>query len=64
MTLLRTLRQLILGETWMLPLGVAALVLAGLVVRAVAPDAWEDAGGFLLLVGVIALLGLALRPRR
>ena len=63
MTLLRTLRQLILGETWVLPLGVAALVLASVAVRALAPDAWEDAGGFLLLAGVIALLGLALRHR-
>jgi membrane protein implicated in regulation of membrane protease activity len=58
-SVLRDLRKLVLGETWVLPLGVAALLVAGLVLRAVAPDLWEDAGGFLLLGGVVALLAAA-----
>jgi hypothetical protein len=56
-SVLRELRKLVLGETWVLPLGVAALLAAALVLRAVAPDLWEDAGGFLLLGGVVGLLG-------
>jgi hypothetical protein len=55
-SVLRELRKLVLGETWVLPLGVAALLAASLVLRAVAPDLWEDAGGFLLLSGVVGLL--------
>jgi hypothetical protein len=58
-SVLRELRKLVLGETWVLPLGVAALLAAALVLRAVAPDLWEDAGGFLLLGGVVGLLGAA-----
>ena len=59
MTVLRTLRKLVLGETWVLPLGVASLVAAALVVREAAPDVWEDVGGFLLLGGVLVLLVVA-----
>jgi hypothetical protein len=55
-SVLRELRKLVLGETWVLPLGVAALLAASLILRAVAPDLWEDAGGFLLLGGVVGLL--------
>jgi hypothetical protein len=55
-SVLRELRRLVLGETWVLPLGVAALLAASLILRAVAPDLWEDAGGFLLLGGVVGLL--------
>ena len=69
MSVLRELRKLVLGETWVLPLGVAALLAASLVLRAVAPDRWEDAGGVLLLGGVVGLLaavsaGSASRRRR
>jgi len=56
-TFLRTLRKLVLGETWILPLGVAAVVAAAaLVVRPLADGAWEHAGGFVLLAGVLAVL--------
>jgi hypothetical protein len=37
---MRTVRKLVLGETWALPIGIAI---------AVAADWWEDAGGFILL---------------
>jgi hypothetical protein len=59
MSVLRDLRKLVLGETWLLPLGVAALVGGALAVRALAPEVWEDAGGFLLLAGVVGLLVVA-----
>ena len=56
MTLLRTLRKLVLGETWALPVGVAASVSAAAVARDVTgPDGWfADAGGWLLL-GLLAV---------
>ena len=68
MSTLRTLKKLLLGETWLLPLGLAAVVLTGaLVIRPLAPHAWTAIGGFVLLTGVIAVLvasvGLGLRRR-
>jgi hypothetical protein len=60
MSLLRTLRKLILGETWVLPLGIATVVLlAVLVARPLMDHAWRQAGGFLLLAGVAAVLTLS-----
>ncbi len=56
MSLLRTLRKLVLGETWVLPLGVLALLVLGDVLRVADAGLWRDAGGPLLLVGVVAVL--------
>jgi hypothetical protein len=57
MRTLRTLKKLFLGETWLLPLGLAAVVLAGaLVIRPLAPHAWPAIGGFVLLGGVTVVL--------
>jgi hypothetical protein len=55
------LRKLVLGETWALPAAVTVLVAGALVLRAVAPDLWDDAGGFLLLLGAVVALSCALR---
>jgi hypothetical protein len=63
MTVLRGLRLLVLGETWTLPLGVAAVLAAGALVRHAAPHAWHAAGGFLLLAGVLAVLAAAISRR-
>ena len=60
-TFLRTLRELVLGETWALPLGVAFVLVVGAVLEDVAEDFWEDAGGFVLLGGVIAVLLVTVR---
>jgi hypothetical protein len=65
--LIRTLRKLVLGETWVLPIGVAVAVGCAGVLRALAGDAgwWRDGGGFVLLALVlVALLVAAGRPRR
>jgi hypothetical protein len=56
MSFLRGLRLLLLGETWTLPVGVLAVLLAGTALRASVPGLWRDAGGFVLLAGVIAVL--------
>jgi hypothetical protein len=64
---IRTLRKLVLGETWTLPIGVAIAVGAAGVLRALAGDAgwWRDAGGFVLLaLIVLALLAAVGRPGR
>jgi membrane protein implicated in regulation of membrane protease activity len=59
----KQLRKLVFGETWTLPLGVAAVVLIGYGVRALLPaDTWEDGGGFVLLALVLAALLAALIP--
>ncbi|HEY7629327.1 MAG TPA: hypothetical protein VH817_01425 [Thermoleophilaceae bacterium] len=53
---LKQLRKLILGETWILPIGVGiALGICG-ILRAVAGDrAWWHHGGGFILLGLIAL---------
>ena len=66
MNTLRTLRKLVLGETWALPLGIAAAVGLAAVVRAVAGAHgwWHHGGGVLLLALLVAALLASLRPRR
>ena len=59
---MRALRKLVLGETVALPVGVALVVAAGLVLEAVAGSWWEDAGGFILLALVVAVLAVSLAP--
>jgi hypothetical protein len=58
--------KLILGETRILPAGVALVLGAGLVLDAVARDTgwWTHAGGFVLLAGVVAALSASLRVSR
>jgi hypothetical protein len=59
---MNALRKLILGETWILPLGITGVVLVvALVVRPLMGDAWESAGGFVLLAAVCAVLVLSTR---
>jgi hypothetical protein len=59
---MRALRKMVLGETWALPVAVALLLALGLVLRAVAEGFWDDAGGFVLLLGAVLALRWAL-PR-
>jgi hypothetical protein len=64
---LRDLRKLILGETWTLPLGVAAALGVAAVLRALsgAHGWWRAGGGAVLAVLVVAALVVSLRaPRR
>lgn len=59
MSVARTLRKLVLGETWLLPLGLVAVLAAALVLREALPDVWEHAGGFVVLAGVAVILVLS-----
>lgn len=65
MSFLRAMRKLVLGETWVLPGGVAAAVAAAAVVRAVAGSGgwWRDAGGVLLAAGLVTALAVAVLRR-
>jgi hypothetical protein len=59
---LTALRRLIFGETWTIPLGVAAALVLAVVVRAALPGpAWATAGGFLLAVTIAATLAFSVR---
>lgn len=61
-TVLSSLRHLLLGETWTVPIGVgAALLLAVLLRASLAKGAWETGGGFALAALVIATLARSLR---
>jgi hypothetical protein len=59
----KALRKLLLGETWALPLGVAVVLVAGIVLDLAfgGTDWWRRDGGFLLLAGVLVALTGALR---
>jgi hypothetical protein len=59
---MRALRKLVFGETVALPVGVALLLAVGLVLREVAGEWWEDAGGFVLLALAVVVLTAALAP--
>jgi hypothetical protein len=54
----RALRKLVLGETWVLPIGVALAVGAAALLRAASDGAawWHDAGGVILAILVLAAL--------
>ena len=57
MSTLRTLKKLILGETWTLPIGIAITVSAGgLLLRSAANSDGPHLGGFLLLAAVLVVL--------
>jgi len=65
-TFLRTLRKLVLGETWRLPAGIAVAVLIAVAVRAAAGSDgwWRDLGGVVLGVGLVLAFAGAVVPRR
>jgi hypothetical protein len=69
MSFLRTVKKLVLGETWLLPAGLTAVVAAAaLLVRPLLSNGWHHFGGFVLLAGVAIVLvlsvSLSARARR
>jgi hypothetical protein len=63
---MRTLRKLVLGETWALPVGIAVAVgiAAALSAAAGSADWWKDGGGFVLLVLLVGAFAAGLGIRR
>lgn len=59
MTTLRTLKKLVLGETWVVPLGVLALLLASALIHHFAGHAWTELGGLALAPGVLIVFCLS-----
>ena len=60
MTFLRGLRELVLGETWTLPLGVLSLLGSAAALRAAAPELWDGLGAIHLTVGPVLVLSVSL----
>jgi hypothetical protein len=61
MSVLPQIRKLLLGETWSLPLGIAAAVGAAAVTRGLTPrEWWSHDGGFVLLGLLLGALTLSL----
>ncbi|MDP9345482.1 MAG: hypothetical protein M3P44_07135 [Actinomycetota bacterium] len=60
---MRTLRKLILGETWALPLGIAATIALGAALHAAVGEAswWRGGGGVVVFALAGASLWAALR---
>jgi len=58
---MKALWKMIAGETIVIPVGVALVLIGGLSLE----DAgwWKHAGGFVLLAGVIVVLSVSLRRR-
>ena len=59
---MRALRKLVFGETVALPVGVALVLGAALLLHALAPWWWPEAGGFVLLALVVCVLAASLAP--
>jgi thiosulfate reductase cytochrome b subunit len=57
----KALWKMIAGETYVLPIGVALVLLGGLVLKGA--SWWHHAGGFVLLAGVIVVLSVSLRRK-
>jgi hypothetical protein len=55
-TTLRAIKQLLLGETWILPIGLAITLAAGGMLHAIDTKDWPHFGGFILLGGVLLIL--------
>ncbi|HEY4281093.1 MAG TPA: hypothetical protein VGM91_22965 [Conexibacter sp.] len=66
MTLLRTLKKLLVGETWLLPVGLLIAIAIALGARHALHQHWQHIGGFILLaaVGVVLLVTVARTSRR
>ena len=63
--LLRSLRSLMLGETWTIPFGVLAAVVIAVLLRWALPDQlWDESGGFALATLVAATLAASVVTSR
>jgi hypothetical protein len=57
MSTLRALKKLLLGETWLLPVGIfVVFTTCVLLARPLSGGAWSHTGGFMLLAGILGVL--------
>jgi hypothetical protein len=62
---IKSLRKLVLGETWTIPAGVATALGASALARSALPhQLWSSGGGFVLAALVMATLLASLRSER
>jgi hypothetical protein len=59
MSTVRTLKKLLLGETWTLPVGLAVTLAAAAAWRSLAPASWSEFGAVALAAGVLVVLCVA-----
>ena len=66
MSFLAGLRSLVLGETWVVPIGVAMLLGGAALAEGVADSLWHDGGAVLLTAGavIVVLVSVASGARR
>ncbi|MEJ7789439.1 MAG: hypothetical protein WKF29_06085 [Thermoleophilaceae bacterium] len=66
MSFLAGLRSLVLGETWVVPIGVAMLLGGAALGEGVADSLWHDGGAVLLTAGavIVVLVSVASGARR
>jgi hypothetical protein len=56
MTVMRTLKKLLFGETWLLPAGLAGAIAVSVAIRRIAGSDWNQVGGFVLLACVLVVV--------
>jgi hypothetical protein len=56
MRTLHTVKKLVLGETWILPIGLALTLAAAGVLRRLGAGDWPHLAGFIMLAGVLMIL--------
>ena len=61
---MRTLRKLVLGETWFLPLAILLVVGFAALLSTALEATWSDLGGPLLLAAIVGVLVAAVARER
>ena len=56
MTTVRALKKLLLGETWIVPLGILTILLASALINQIASDVWAHLGSAALPAAVLMVL--------
>jgi hypothetical protein len=66
MRFIQSMRSLVLGETWTLPIGIGLAVGAAAAIKELSgpADWWPHEGGLLLMAGLVLALVLSLRTPR